>query len=40
MHNVVKKVTAKFSRKLAGRRCAGNFEEAVEMKDKLCDDVV
>ena len=35
----VKRVTQKFSRNLAWRKCEGNIGEAVEQEEKLCDEV-
>ena len=35
----MKRVTPKFSRHLKCRKCEGNIGEAVEQKEKLCDEV-
>ena len=35
----VQRVTQKFSRNFTCRKCEGNIEEAVEQKERLCDEV-
>ena len=35
----VKRVSGKFSTHFAGRQCEGNIKEAVELEEKLCNEV-